>query len=214
MKNKILEIKKIDEKNFDEYIRREHYLHRANSTQPAIHYAIYFKEQLVSLFEWSAIFKPILLRFPFLQHLEIVDNSRFLIRHGGDLFGEFPEIYNLGTQSLSLAIKKIKVDWIKLTKIKPKLLITYIDQERGLKGTVYKAGNWIEIENSAGKNYSKKKKIDYKPSKKKTFIYPLVKGFEWRPVTFFDKNYLIINYKKLNSVAQYNYKPKTNVITI
>src|SRR3990167_8202289 len=150
-------------------INRENYLHRANSTLPAIHYGFYYKDQLVALQEWSAIFKPILLRFPFLQHHEIIDNSRFLIRNEWDMFEENFCIYNLGSRTLGLGIKKIVNDWKIETGVKPRLLITYIDQERGLVGTVYKAANWQEINNSAGKNYSKSKKKDYEPSPKKTF---------------------------------------------
>jgi len=202
---KLIRMREID---FDNVIIREHYLHRANSTLPAIHYGFYYQDQLVALQEWSAIFKPILLRFPFLQHYEIVDNSRFLLRKEWDMFEENFCIYNLGSRVLSIGVKNIRKDWFAELGIKPKLLITYIDQERGLLGTVYKAANWIEINNSAGKNYSKSKKKDYKPSPKKTFIYRLEKNEKVNPVIKFNKNFLQKNWYELNEVAQYNYKPK------
>jgi hypothetical protein len=200
-----LEIKKISKETLDSFIRREHYLHRANSTKPTICYGIWSGGEIVALIEWSAIFKPVLLRFPFLHHLEIIDNSRFLIRKEPTLFWAPPPIYNLGSRALSLGIKEIRKDWEESTGVKPKLLITYVDKSRGYDGTVYRAANWVEIEESAGKNYSKAKKIDYKPTKKKTFVYPCVKGSEWKPVTFFQKSYLRENWKRLNPVAQYNY---------
>jgi len=205
---KEIKIEKIDEKSFDNIIIKEHYLHRANSTHPAIHYAFYYNNQIVALQEWSAIFKPVLLRFPFLNHLEIIDNSRYLIRKEGNLFEKPILIYNLGSRALSIGIKHIKEDWKKMTGTIPKLLITYIDQSRGLIGTTYKASNWIEIENSAGKNYNKKSKKDFKPTKKKTFIYKLDKNLHTNPQTFFSNSYLKDNWQKLNSVARYNYKPK------
>lgn len=204
-------IKRINEQSFDKVIMREHYLHRANSTLPAIHYGFYYNEQLVALQEWSAIFKPILLRFPFLQHHEIVDNSRFLIRNEWDMFEENFCIYNLGSRVLSSGIKAIKKDWEEETGIKPKLLITYIDQNRGLKGIVYKAANWVEINNSAGKNYSKSRKKDYKPSPKKTFIFRIDQDYKINPVINFSKTFLQKNWRELNEVAQYNYKPKINI---
>jgi len=204
-----IEIQKMDEKSFDAIIKSQHYLHRANTTKPAIHYKFICKNQIVALQEWSAVFKPVLLRFPFLKHLEIIDNSRYLIIKEENLFEKVLDIYNLGSRALAMGIKRIKKDWFELTNVKPKLLITYVDQNRGFNGTVYKASNWIEIENSAGKNYSKEKKKDYHPTKKKTFIFPFNESsFDWRPVTFFDKDYLRSNWYKLNSLAQYNYKPK------
>ena len=91
----------------------------------------------------------------------------------------------------------------------------HIDIERGYDdGTVYKASNWKEIENSAGKNLTKNPKkggtvlIDYKPTPKKTFIYRLDKSFRCNPVTKFKNVFLKRHWKELNSVAQYNYKPK------
>ena len=219
IKTNEIELRKLKESYFDHLIRQEHYLHRANSTQPAIHYGFYYEDQLVALQEWSAIFKPILLRFPFVHHLEIVDNSRFLVRKEElrefNLFAEsIPNIYNLGSRCLSIGIKNIIKDWFETTNIKLRLLITYVDTKRGYDGTVYKASNWKEIENSAGKNLTKNPKkggtvlIDYKPTPKKTFIYRLDKSFRCNPVTKFKNVFLKRHWKELNSVAQYNYKPK------
>lgn len=61
IKTSELKVERIKEADFDSVIIREHYLHRANSTLPAIHYGFYYQNQLVALQEWSAIFKPILL---------------------------------------------------------------------------------------------------------------------------------------------------------
>lgn len=115
-------------------------------------------------------------------------------------------IYNLGSCVLKLGIKQLKCDWPNITGIKPKLLITYIDCARGYDGTVYKAANWQEIGMSAGKNYNKQKKHDYKPSRKKTFIYRIDKSHETNPVTYFENQFLRQNVTKLNQVAAYNYK--------
>lgn len=208
LKTKDIEIRTLKENVFDHKIREEHYLHRANSTHPSVHYGFYFQDQLVALQEWSAIFKPILLRFPFLKHYEIIDNSRFLLRTEFDLFEKEIKIYNLGSRTLSIGIKNIVCDWQKITNTTPKLLITYIDQKRGLQGTVYRAANWAEIGNSAGKNYNKKRGIDYKPTPKKTFIYRLSNKVEVNPVTTFEKEFLKQNWMLLNEVAQYNYKPR------
>jgi hypothetical protein len=203
-----LSIKEIEKSRFDEIIRYEHYLHRANSTKPSICYAIFHGKQIVALLEWAAVFKPVLLRFPFLHHMEIVDNARFLVRQELELFEEKIFIYNLGSRSLSMGVKKIKHDWMELTGVKPKLLITYVDCSRGYDGTVYKASNWIEIEQSAGKNYNKKTKIDYKPKPKKTFCYPLIKSYHWMSTPNFSKEFLIQNVETLNPIAKYNYKGK------
>ena len=204
---KQLEIDIIDKNRFNELIRYEHYLHRVNSTKPAIQYQITYDRQIVAIMEWSAIFKPVLLRFPFLQHYEIIDNSRFLIRKEWELFERPIEIYNLGSRSMSMGIKQVRLDWQNISGYLPKLLISYVDCSKGYTGTVYRASNWREIEESAGKNYNQRAKKDYKPTPKKTFIYPLIKTFHIQPVTFFDKQFLRDHWDIMNPVAQYNYRP-------
>ena len=42
-----------DETTFNQIIRYEHYLHRANSTRPKILYQFCFNGQVVALQEWS-----------------------------------------------------------------------------------------------------------------------------------------------------------------
>ena len=106
---------------------------------------------------------------------------------------------------LSLGVKKIRKGWLELAGVQPKLLITYVDNSRGFQGTVYKAANWQEIGLSAGKNYNKKRKLDRKPNKKKTFIYRLIKDETTQPVTEFENEYLRQHTDRMNSVAQYNY---------
>jgi len=210
-----IEIKRVKKDFLDSFIKEEHYLHRASTIRPSICYVFYSNGQIVALQEWTAVWKMILLRFPFLQHLELIDNSRFLIRKNrekrkGILLESFslPEIYNLGTRTLSLGIRELKKDWRKETGIKPKLLITYVDCNRGYDGTVYKAASWKEIRMSTDSIYSKGRGVSL-TSSKKTFMFILRRNIFCKEFSEFSKGFLRDNWEKMNKQAQYNYMPSS-----
>jgi len=69
--------------------------------------------------------------------------------------GRPSRIENLASYALNKSIKMVKNDWEDKTGIIPRLLISYVDVERGFLGTVYKASNFELIGKSFGKRLNK-----------------------------------------------------------
>ena len=191
----------------DSIIRQEHYLHRIAPQRGKIRYRIINEDgDILVVIEWALAHNMVLLRFPFLLITEIAENTRFLVRTSENLkslFQEAPEKFiNLGTRSLSLARKEIMKDW---PYDSLKLMLTYVDPARHFIGAVYKADNWRQIGNSAGKNWNKRKRIDYHPNAKLTFIRRLNSATMVGPIEDFDKDFIRAHFLDLNKLSAYNY---------
>jgi hypothetical protein len=93
----------------------------------------------------------------------LVGNDRFLIL-------PTVRVKNLASHVLSLALSRLPDDWEKRYRIRPVLVETFVDPER-FAGTCYKAANWIDVGQSAGRRDGKPKRI---------FLYPLCPG--WREI--------------------------------
>jgi len=103
----------------------------------------------------------------FRLHL-ILNNGRFLI---------FPwvKVKNLASKVLSLAAKRIRVDWQERYGYSPVLLETFIDSEK-YPGTCYQAANWIYLGRTQGRGRMdryKKRRL----SRKDIYVYPLTADF-------------------------------------
>lgn len=98
----------------------------------------------------------------------IINNTRFLI---------FPwiKVKNLASKTLSLAAKQIRKDWQERYNYQPVLLETFVDTEHYL-GTCYKAANWIQLAETAGRGRMDRYE-ERALSKKKIYVYPLISDF-------------------------------------
>ena len=93
----------------------------------------------------------------------LVGNARFLIL-------PTVRVKNLASHVLSLALSRLPDDWEERYHIRPALVETFVDPER-FAGTCYKAANWIDVGQTAGRRDGKPKRI---------FLYPLCQG--WRQI--------------------------------
>ncbi|MCC7165018.1 MAG: DUF4338 domain-containing protein [Anaerolineae bacterium] len=97
----------------------------------------------------------------------VINNSRFLI---------LPNVVvpNLASTVLSLATKKVVVDWTNYYSITPQIVETFVDSEKFL-GTCYRAANWLEIGETKG--YAKKgASFHNSQTSKQIFLYGLSKS--------------------------------------
>ena len=98
----------------------------------------------------------------------IVNNSRLLI---------FPwvRVKNLASKTLSLAARRVPVDWRERYGFEPVLLETFVDTTR-YRGTCYKASNWVFLGETAGRGradrYTKRAL-----TRKHIYVYPLHPDF-------------------------------------
>lgn len=97
----------------------------------------------------------------------IVNNARFLI---------LPWVHskNLGSRILSLAVKRLRVDWQHHYNYCPVLLETFVEIQR-FQGTCYKAANWTCVGKTRGKG--KLGNREGEVPTKSIWLYPLCKNF-------------------------------------
>lgn len=93
----------------------------------------------------------------------LVGNDRFLIL-------PTVRVKNLASRVLSLALSRLPDDWEERYHVRPVLVETFVDPDR-FAGTCYKAANWIDVGQSAGRRDGKPKRI---------LLYPLCP--EWRQI--------------------------------
>jgi hypothetical protein len=90
-----------------------------------------------------------------------VGNARFLIL-------PTVKVKNLASHVLSLALSRLPEDWEERYHVRPVLVETFVDPTL-FAGTCYKAANWMDVGQSAGRRDGKPKRV---------FLYPLCPG--WR----------------------------------
>ena len=99
----------------------------------------------------------------------VVINTRFLIL-------PWVEISHLASHLLGMMVRRISSDWESTYAHEVVFLESFVDPERGFRGTCYKAANWVCLGRTTGrgKNDSTKKA---NRSLKLVFGYPLKKDF-------------------------------------
>ena len=100
---------------------------------------------------------------------KIVTNSRFLI---------FPwvQVKNLASSVLSLAAKKVSIDWFDRYGCRPVLMETLVDGKK-YNGTCYQAANWVHVGETTGRGRMDRENKRKGMSVKNIYLYPLSKRF-------------------------------------
>ena len=96
----------------------------------------------------------------------VVNNSRFLVL-------PWVRVKNLASRLLALLAKRLAADWQARFAIEPLLLETLVDQRR-FAGTCYRAANWIELGDTAGRGRMDRAHARHGQSPKRVLVYPLV----------------------------------------
>lgn len=97
----------------------------------------------------------------------VVNNSRFLLL-------PWVQVRNLASRVLSQAARQVAVDWRARYGVEPALLETLVDGQR-FSGTCYRAANWIEVGETAGRGRMDRAHERHGAAPKKVFLYPLVR---------------------------------------
>lgn len=101
----------------------------------------------------------------------VLNNSRFLIV-------PWLSIRGLASHALSLAARVVVNDWEQTYGVRPVLLETFVERDR-FEGTCYRAANWIEIGETAGRGRMDRHNKANEPIKR-CFVDPLVRDFRRR----------------------------------
>ena len=162
---------------WNEYIARYHYLGYTPLSGSQIRYYVFAAEQLVALISFGASAWKLAQRERFigwqepqrLKNLQlVVNNARFLIL-------PWIESKGLASKILSRAARRLPEDWLARYGFRPVLLETFVELERH-HGTCYKAANWINVGQTAGRGKKSSSHRQLIPVKD-IWLYPLRKNF-------------------------------------
>lgn len=98
----------------------------------------------------------------------IVNNSRFLLL-------PWVRIRNLASTVLSKMSRQVAGDWQEAYGLRPLLVETLVDEER-FRGSCYRAANWVSLGVTQGRGRMDRHHRRQGESRKRIFVYPLVKG--------------------------------------
>jgi hypothetical protein len=162
---------------WNEYVARYHYLGYTPMSGAQMRYNVYAGEQLVACISFGASAWKLKERERFIGWQEherkknlqlVVNNARFLI---------LPWIHSKGLASkiLALCARQLPRDWLHRYGYSPALLETFVETQRH-RGTCYKAANWINIGQTAGRG-KKSKSHQQLIAVKDIWMYPLQKNY-------------------------------------
>jgi len=163
-----------DEKLWNEYVERYHYLGYGVPVGPHIKYFVRLRDEPVACIAFAGAAWKIEPRDRWIgwspeqrqRNLRwIVNNTRFLIL-------PWIRVDNLASRLLSLALKRLPDDWLRLYAYRPLLVETFVHADRHA-GTCYRAANWLCAGTTQGRGKTDCKNIARLP-KKLIFLRPLV----------------------------------------
>lgn len=96
----------------------------------------------------------------------VVSQSRFLIL-------PWARIANLASVVLSRALRQLRSDWLAHYGVEPLLVETLVDSSR-YRGHCYRAANWIELGETAGRGRMDRQHLREAAAPKSVWVYPLV----------------------------------------
>ena len=166
------------EKMFNSLMERYHYLGYCQPVGEHLKYIVYANKRPVACLAFSSAPRHIGCRDRFIgwdKHTRqkninlMAYNTRFLIL-------PWIEIKYLASHILSRIAKILPEDWLSFYRHPVYYLETFVDTEKGFKGTCYKAANWIYLGKTTGRGKDDQTR---KPNRsiKDVYGYPLVKDF-------------------------------------
>ena len=172
------QVDKADSTLWNAYIDQYHYLGYTPLPGAQLRYIVKAEGAIIALLGFSAAAWKCAPRDAYIGwdaemrkknlHL-VVNNARFLI---------LVKVKNLASRILSMAAKRLAVDWQKRYGYEPVLLETFVEKDR-FTGTCYKASNWTCVGETKGRG-----KLDvhheHKIPIKSVWLIPLKKdGVRW-----------------------------------
>ncbi len=97
----------------------------------------------------------------------VVNNSRFLLV-------PWVRIHNLASTTLALALRQLPTDWQVQYGVTPLLVETVVDSAR-YSGGCYRAANWVDIGETAGRGRDDRRHQHHGARPKHVLVYPLTR---------------------------------------
>ena len=163
---------------YDSLIEQYHYLGYVQIVGHHLKYMAFAGDTPVACIGWGSAAWAVESREEFIGWTQPVKNKNlhFVMNNTRFLVLPWVTVKCLASKILSLNIKKISSDWIKIYNYPLYMLETFVEQDR-FAGTCYKASNWIRVGETKGT--SKKGHKHLKHGKiKDVYLYPLDKNFK------------------------------------
>jgi len=166
------------EQLYDSLIDQYHYLGYVQIVGNHLKYMAFSGDIPVACIGWGSAAWAVQSREEFIGWTKDVKNKNlhFVMNNTRFLILPWVAIKCLASKVLSLNIKRISSDWLKIYNYPLYMLETFVEQSR-FKGICYQASNWIRVGETKGT--SKKGHKHMKHGKiKDVYLYPLDKNFK------------------------------------
>jgi len=106
-------------------------------------------------------------------------NLQSIVNHGRFLVLPWVRIKVLASKVLALSARQMPRDWEARYGYRPLLLETLVDAAR-FRGTCYRAANWIQVGQTAGRGRMDREHKAHGQAIKDIYVYPLVRDARQR----------------------------------
>lgn len=155
------------------YMERFHYLGDRPIVGEHLLYAALMGSELVALLGWASAALRAPLREMYVGWDEATKRRRLHLVANNIRFLVLPwiRVRHLASKILAMNLRRLSADWQKVWKHPVYLAETFVDTGR-FRGTCYRAANWKELGQTAGRRKRGNEYL-YDSSKKALFVYPL-----------------------------------------
>jgi len=163
---------------YDSLVDQYHYLGYVQIVGNHLKYMAFAGDTPVACIGWGSAAWAVQSRERFVGWTKSVKNKNlhFVMNNTRFLILPWVTVKCLASKVLSVNIKRISSDWLKIYHYPLCMLETFVEQDR-FKGTCYKASNWVRVGETKGT--SKKGHKHLKHGKiKDVYLYPLKKNFK------------------------------------
>ena len=163
---------------YDSLIDQYHYLGYVQIVGNHLKYMAFAGNTPVACIGWGSAAWAVQSREEFIGWTKPVKNKNlhFVMNNTRFLVLPWVTVKCLASKVLSLNIKRISSDWIKIYHYPLYMLETFVEQNRFV-GTCYKASNWIRVGETKGTSKKGHKHLRHGKIKD-VYLYPLNKNFK------------------------------------
>jgi hypothetical protein len=167
------------EKLYKALIQQYHYLGYSRAVGEHLEYLAMWQGRPVACLGWCSAPRHIGCRDQYLGWSQsdragslhkVVTNTRFLIL-------PWVKVQHLASHLLGLMARRISADWQRIYRHEVVWLETFVDTQRGFRGTCYRAANWIYLGQTTGRGKDDRTHRGVNRSLKAVFGYPLREDF-------------------------------------
>lgn len=163
-----------DERRWNEYVERYHYLKFGVVVGPQIKYLVTVRDEPVACLSFGGAAWKVQARDRWIGWTDEqrIVNLRYVVNNTRYLLLPWIRAKNLASRLLALAAKRLPADWHERYAYRPCLLETFVQIERHA-GTCYKAANWIQVGETKGRGRMDRH-FEAKLPRKAMLVYPLI----------------------------------------